>query len=334
VDGILRHYAPLPGAELSVEVDPRVTTPEHLDVLAERGFNRLSMGVQDFAPDVQRRVKRLQTPGETKALVEHARGRGYGGINVDLIYGLPLQTPETFEETLDRVVEMRVDRVACYSFAFVPWIRGHQRKLDPAELPSRETKMELFAVAREKLLAAGYQPIGMDHFARPEDELARAKREGRLRRNFQGYSVMPGDDVIGFGISAIGDLRGALFQNEKKLSRYRDRVEAGILPVERGILRSRDDEIRADVIQRLMCNFAVDIADIEKRWEIRFRDYFARDLELLATYRDEGLVDLEDDEIRATPVGELFVRNLALSFDRYLREKHAEDRTPVFSRTV
>ncbi len=282
IRSLLRHYAPIPGAELAVEVDPRVTTKGQIDALADLGFNRVSMGVQDFTPEVQLRVNRVQTPEQTKAILDHARGRGYRGINVDLIYGLPLQTLKSFEETLERVIDMGVDRVACYSFALVPWIRGHQRKLDPEELPSRETKMELFAVAREKLLAAGYEPIGMDHFAKPEDELALARKEGRLRRNFQGYAVIPGEDVLGFGISAIGDVRGAMFQNEKKLSRYRDMVEARRLPVTRGILRSRDDEIRADVIQRMMCNFVVEVGAVEARWNIDFRDYFARDLELVA----------------------------------------------------
>ncbi|HEY7696838.1 MAG TPA: oxygen-independent coproporphyrinogen III oxidase [Vicinamibacteria bacterium] len=334
VGALLQHYTPIPGAELAVEVDPRVTTREHIEALADLGFNRVSMGVQDFAPDVQERVHRIQTPEQTKAIIDHARARGYSGINVDLIYGLPLQTPRTFEKTVERVIDMNVDRVACYSFAFVPWIRGHQKKLDEGELPSNETKMELFAIAREKLLSAGYETIGMDHFARPEDELARAKRDGRLRRNFQGYAVIPGDDVLGFGISAIGDVRGAMFQNEKKLSRYRDLVKAGRLPAVRGIVRSPDDEIRADVIHRLMCNFVIDVRAVEKRWGIEFRDYFAPDLRLLEPYRDEGLARVEEDSIRATPTGELFVRNLAMCFDRYMREKHAGEKAPVFSRTV
>jgi len=331
---LLQYYTPLPGAELAVEVDPRVTTREHIDTLADLGFNRISMGVQDFATDVQERVNRIQTEEQTRAIIDRARERGYSGINVDLIYGLPLQTPETFEKTVERVIDMGVDRVACYSFAFVPWIRGHQRKLDESELPSRETKMELFAIAREKLLGAGYQAIGMDHFARPEDELGRARKEGRLRRNFQGYTVIPGDDVLGFGISAIGDVRGAMFQNEKKLSRYRDLVDAGHLPAIRGIVRSRDDEIRADVIHRLMCNFVIDIVAVEALWGIDFRDTFASDLELLVPYQKEGLVLVEKETIRATPTGELFVRNLAMCFDRYMREKHAGEREPVFSRTV
>jgi oxygen-independent coproporphyrinogen-3 oxidase len=334
VDALLDHFEPLPGAEMAVEVDPRVTTPEHIDVLAERGFNRVSMGVQDLTPKVQERIHRVQSGDETRAIVDRARLRGYSGINVDLIYGLPLQTPETFERTVDSVIEMGVDRVACYSFAFVPWIRGHQTKLDESELPGRSVKLELFALVREKLLGAGYEAIGMDHFARPADELARARREGRLRRNFQGYAVIPGDDVLGFGISAIGDVRGSMVQNEKKLSGYQRAIDAGRLPVSRGVARSRDDAIRADVIHRLMCNFVIRVEDVERAWNLTFADYFREDLELLAPHAAEGLVEIGPQVIRATPIGELFVRNLAMCFDRYMREKHAKEAKPVFSRTV
>jgi hypothetical protein len=254
---------------------------------------------------------------------------------VDLIYGLPLQTPETFEKTVERVIDMDVDRVACYSFAFVPWIRGHQKKLDEGELPSKETKMELFAIAREKLLGAGYQTIGMDHFAKPGDELARAKSEGRLRRNFQGYAVIPGDDVLAFGISAIGDVRGAMFQNEKKLSRYRDMVEAGRLPAVRGVVRNRDDEIRADVIHRLMCNRHRRRGYREPLGR-RLRDYFASGPSFALTRRKT-----RSHWRRVHP---RHSRRRALrsqprhGFDRYMREKHAAEAKPVsaarFDRTV
>jgi oxygen-independent coproporphyrinogen III oxidase len=334
VEDLLRHYEPLPGAEMAIEVDPRVTTLEHIDELAEVGFNRVSMGVQDFTPEVQERIHRIQSPEQTKALVDHARTRGYSGINIDLIYGLPLQTPESFEKTVERVIDIGVDRVACYSFAYVPWLQGHQKKLDESELPTRQVKMELFAIVRERLIGAGYEPIGMDHFARPDDELSRARREGRLRRNFQGYAVIPGDDVLGFGISAIGDVRGALVQNEKKLSDYAEIVSQGQLPASRGFLRTRDDAIRADVIHRLMCNFVIDVDEVERSWQLSFRDYFRTDLELLSAHVDEGLAVVDERAIRATPVGELFVRNLAMCFDRYMREKHANETKPVFSRTV
>ncbi len=330
----LSHFRALSGAELALEADPRRTTKEHIDALADLGFNRISFGVQDLTPEVQEAINRVQSLEQTAALVEHARRRGFRGINVDLIYGLPFQTPESFERTVDSVTSLGVDRAAVYSFAFVPWVKGHQKKIEPEQLPPAEIKMALFAIARERFLAAGYEPIGMDHFARPDDELAKAKREGRLRRNFQGYAVIPGDDVIGLGISAIGDVRGAYVQNEKKLSTYEDSIRAGRLPVVRGVARSKDDEIRRDVIHELMCNFRVDMWEVEQRYGVRFREYFAEDLRLLREHEREGLVRIEDSRIHATNVGELFVRNLAMCFDRYQREKHANEAKPVFSRTV
>lgn len=319
-------------AEVAVEIDPRVTRREHLDVLAERGFNRVSMGVQDFTPIVQKTIHREQSRESTESLLEHARDLGFRGLNVDLVYGLPHQTPETFGATVDAVIEMEVDRVAVYSFAFVPWMKGHQRKLQEEDLPTRETKFDLFALAREKFLEAGYLPIGMDHFARADDELARARERHDLRRNFQGYSVIPAPDVIGLGVSAIGDVAGAYVQNVKKLSEYQDALQQGRLPVERGVVREFDDELRRAVIHELMCNFRIDVADIEAAFDVEFHDYFRRDLELLEPHVDEGMVEIGDEVIEATPLGELFVRNLAMCFDRYRRAK-SDDR-PVFSRTV
>ena len=331
---LLRHFHPLPGAELAVEADPRVTTAAHIDALADLGFNRISLGVQDLTPAVQEAINRIQSLEQTASLIARARARGFRGINVDLIYGLPLQTPESFERTVDAIVGLGVDRAAVYSFAFVPWVRGHQKRIETSQLPDPGTKVALFAIAREKFLNAGYEPIGMDHFARPDDELARAKREGRLRRNFQGYAVIPGDDVIGLGISAIGDVRGAYVQNEKKLSVYGDRIHAGELPVARGVARSADDDVRRTVIHELMCNFRIDCDAISQRYGIAFGTYFADDLALLAEYAGEGLVRITPNRIEATPVGELFVRNLAMCFDRYQRETHAAEARPVFSRTV
>lgn len=327
-------FTPLPGAELAIEVDPRVTTIAHIDALADLGFNRLSMGVQDLTPAVQEAINRVQSLEQTAALIQHARTRGFRGINVDLIYGLPHQTPETFERTVDAVIGLGVDRAAVYSFAFVPWVRGHQKKLEVSDLPDPGTKLHLFAIARERFLKAGFVSIGMDHFARPDDELGRAKAEGRLRRNFQGYAVIPGDDVIGLGISAIGDVRGAYVQNEKKLSTYEESIGAGVLPVARGVARTDDDEVRRTVIHGLMCNFRVDTRDIERRYGIDFASYFADDLVRLEVQAREGLARVDPERIEATPTGELFVRNLAMCFDRYMREKHATDVKPVFSRTV
>ncbi len=333
LDFLFERFEPRDDAELAVEIDPRVTTFEHLDVLAEHGFNRVSMGVQDFTPRVQEAVNRVQSAQQTRALIDYARGQGFRGINVDLIYGLPLQSTESFAEAVEQVISMGVDRLAIYSFALVPWMRAHQNKISPDDLPGRDLKLELFAVAREKLLNAGYEPIGMDHFARPDDELFRARQEHRLRRNFQGYSVIPASDVIGLGISAIGDVQGSYVQNEKKLSSYAEAIDSGRLPVYRGIARSPDDEVRRDVIHELMCNFRVEFAAIEARHGIDFCAYFAEDLAALAAHEADDMVKVGTDAIEVTPIGELFVRNLAMCFDRYLREKQDPEK-PVFSRTV
>jgi oxygen-independent coproporphyrinogen-3 oxidase len=322
------------GAELAIEVDPRVTKNGHLEALAEHGFNRVSVGVQDFTEQVQRTIRREQSFEETAALIETARGLGFRGINADLIYGLPHQDPESFERTVDRIIEIGIDRAAVYSFAYVPWIRGHQTQIPEEALPGREVKFELFATARERFLSAGYEPIGMDHFAAPDDELARARQEHRLRRNFQGYAVIPASDVVGLGISSIGDVRGAYVQNVKKLSSYEDRIEVGRLPAARGVKRDADDEVRRHVIHELMCNFGLDVAAVQEEFDIDFHEYFAPDIEALRAHEAEGMVRLDNGRIEATAVGELFVRNLALCFDRYWREKHQDDDGPVFSRTV
>ncbi len=338
LDRMLGHllglFTPVPGAELAVEVDPRVTTAEHIETLAARGFNRVSLGVQDFTPQVQQAIGRIQSVEQTTELIDVARRAGFGGINVDLIYGLPHQSLPSFEDTIERVIALGVDRIALYSFAFVPWIRAHMNKLEESDFPDRELKFELFGMARERLLAAGYEPIGMDHFARPEDELAVARREHRLRRNFQGYTVIPAQDVVGLGISAIGDVRGAYVQNAKKLSDYGDAVLAGRLPVERGIRRDADDELRRAVIHELMCNFRVDVPAVEAQFGVRLPQALGPELERLAAHEQERLVRITPERIEATPEGELFVRNLALCFDRYYWEKHAGDDQQVFSRSV
>jgi len=328
------HFQVVEGAELAIEVDPRVTTVEHLEVLAGHGFNRISVGVQDFTPRVQKTIRREQSLEETVHLIENSRRLGFRGINVDLIYGLPHQDSASFERTVEQVIDIGVDRAAVYSFAYVPWIRGHQTQIPKEALPGRDVKFELYGIARERFLSAGYEPIGMDHFAAPDDELTRARREHRLRRNFQGYAVIPAPDVVGLGVSAIGDVRGAYVQNVKKLSEYQNLIEAGRLPVARGVARNDDDEIRRHVIHELMCNFRVDISAVQERYEIDFRDYFAPDLEELRVHEIEGMVRLDNGCIEATAVGELFVRNLALCFDRYWREKHKDNDGKVFSRTV
>jgi oxygen-independent coproporphyrinogen-3 oxidase len=213
-------------------------------------------------------------------------------------------------------------------------MKGHQRKLPSEAMPDRESKFQLFALARERFLDAGYEPIGMDHFARGDDELARARRQGRLRRNFQGYTVVPAPDVIGLGVSAIGDVGDAYVQNEKKLSAYQEAITRDLLPVQRGVRRSHDDAVRRHVIHELMCNFRVEIPEVEERFGVDFAGYFQEDLSRLREHEREGMVQVQEATIRATPLGELFVRNLAMCFDRYWRERHERGDTPVFSRTV
>ncbi len=333
LDHFERFFTFEPGAEIAIEVDPRVTTAEQLRALRERGFNRLSLGVQDLDAEVQAAIGRVQPVPVTTATVEEARRLGFRGINIDLIYGLPHQTLASFAATLDSVIALEPDRLAIYSFAFVPWLKGHQKKLEADILPGRDTKIGLILQARERLLAAGYRAIGMDHFAKPDDELSAALDSGRLRRNFMGYMVQDAPDMIGLGVSAIGLVQGAYVQNHKKLSSYYAELEAGRLPVERGYAMSADDRLRADVIQALMCGFAVDRTDIERRHRVDFATYFAPELERVGELAAEGLAEVGPGGIRVTPLGELFVRNLAMCFDRYLAATQQSSR-PRFSRTI
>jgi oxygen-independent coproporphyrinogen-3 oxidase len=327
------HFQFEEGAELAIEVDPRVTSRDHLDCLVELGFNRLSMGVQDLTPQVQAAITREQTHEQTVELMEYAREAGFTeGINLDLIYGLPMQQLGTFDENLSQILDLRPERVAVYSFAYVPWIKAHQKKLDADTLPSAELKLELYLRAMERFLEAGYEPIGMDHFALPEDELAVAAREGRLHRNFMGYSVMPASDMIAFGVSGIGEVQGAFFQNEKKLSTYYEALDAGKLPVSRGYVLDEDDRIRQYVIKQIMCNFWISKADVSERFGVDFDMYFQRSLVALREIEDEGFVELSEEGLRVRAEGRLFVRNVCMAFDRYLEAK--DSKQPVFSRTV
>ncbi len=322
-------------AESAIEVDPRVTSREQIDLLRTMGFNRLSMGVQDFDPEVQAIINRNQTERQTRDLFAYSRDAGFGSINVDLIYGLPLQKPETFAKTLDAVIELRADRVAVYSYAHVPWLRTQQKGFDPAMLPSGELKLELFCIAREAFVKAGYRQIGMDHFAVPEDELARALESRTLSRNFMGYTVKSAPDMIGLGVSAIGDVAGAYAQNQKKLPRYYDALDKGALPIDRGYRLSEDDQLRRYVITQLMCNFHLDKRAVEARYDIDFDRAFERELAELAAPDGliaNGFVSAGRDALDVEPLGRLFVRNVAMLFDRYLRDK--KDSATIFSRTI
>ena len=332
---ILSHFTLEPDAEVALEVDPRVTTRAQMEALREMGFNRLSMGVQDFTPEVQAAVNRNQSEEQTRVLYEMARELGFHSVNMDLIYGLPRQTPESFARAIDTLLTMRPDRVAVYSFALVPWIKAQQKYIDPRELPSPETKLRLFCIAREKFLTAGYAAIGMDHFALPGDELARATEHRTLHRNFMGYTVKMGADMLGLGVSAIGDVAGSFAQNVKKLSQYYAALDGGRFPIERGYVLDDDDKLRRDVITRLMCTFHLDIPEIEERHRVNFRRYFAQDLAALSAPDGpvtHGFLEIHPDRLEVVGDGRLFVRNVCMAFDRYLRAKNLEK--PTFSRTI
>jgi oxygen-independent coproporphyrinogen III oxidase len=330
---VAAHFDIDPAGEVAIEVDPRVTTFEQLDVLRQLGFNRLSMGVQDFAPAVQAAVNRVQPVEMTRRLFDHARQLGFASINVDLIYGLPLQTRASFATTVDTVLTMRPDRVAVYSFALVPWIRAHQKGLPMADLPGPEAKVELFVEAMQRFVGAGYRQIGLDHFALPDDELARASDAGTLQRNFMGYTTRRAPDMLGAGLSAIGDVDGAFAQNVKTLSAYYAALDAGQFPTERGYQLDDDDRLRRFVITELMCNFRVRQADLYERFGVALPRYFDVELdELVRGPVSDGFLRINPDGLEVTQAGRLFVRNIAMHFDRYLRRKTSA--APVFSRTI
>lgn len=324
----LFHFAD--DAELGVEVDPRVTNREHLEALRRLGFNRLSMGVQDFDPGVQKAINRIQPYLETRRLVEAARELGFASINMDLIYGLPFQTPETFSTTIDRVLEIGPDRLAVYSYANVPWMKKHQNVLLP-HLPDERTKFSIFRIALERFTAAGFEYIGMDHFARPDDELAQARRDRSLHRNFQGYTTKAGTDLIGLGMSAIGSIGSAYVQNRREPTPYQQAVGAAGTATFRGFRLSQDDRLRRTVIGNLLCHGVVVKKEIEQAFSITFDDYFADALRRVEPCAEDGLVELTADAIHATPLGRVFLRNLAMPFDAYLTSTPEQ---PVFSKTL
>ena len=308
-----------PHAECSIEVDPRRVEPGRMQFLAGLGFNRVSVGVQDFDLGVQKAVHRIQGEAETRRVIEEARSSGFRSVNLDLIYGLPMQTLDSFSATLDKVLEIAPERIALYSYAHLPRVFKPQRRIAEADLPSAETKLQTLTLAIGRLTRAGYLYIGMDHFARPEDELAVAQSQGRLQRNFQGYSTYPESDMLGFGISAIGRVGPTYCQNVKVLDDYYDALDEGRLPVWRGIELTQDDLVRRAVIQSLICNFRLSVESIEIAHLIDFKRYFAGELEDLKRLADDGLVEIHPDWIVVTPRGRLIVRAVCMVFDRYLR---------------
>jgi oxygen-independent coproporphyrinogen-3 oxidase len=321
-----------PNAEIGIEVDPRVTTHEHLATLRTLGFNRLSMGIQDFTPEVQKTINRVQPFELTRDLIVEARRLGFDSVNVDLIYGLPYQTAASFAETIDKVLELNPDRIAMFSYAHVPWLRKQQGAFQ-GHLPEGMEKFHIFKTGVRKFTDAGYLYIGMDHFARSGDELAIAQTNRTLHRNFQGYTTKAGADLYGMGVSAISSIGEAYAQNDRALATYQSAVAERGLATMRGYRLNYDDLLRREVITKLLCHTVVRKREIENTFQIRFDDYFHGELAELRAMRDDGLVLLSDDEMRVTPLGRIFIRNLAMPFDRYLREQKMDSR-PLFSKTL
>lgn len=326
-----RSFTFAPGGEYSMEVDPRTVSAERLGLLAELGFNRLSFGVQDFDAEVQKAVHRVQPAEQVFALVEASRALGFESVNVDLIYGLPRQTSESFDRTLAQVGQLRPDRIALYAYAHLPERFKPQRRINAAELPAAEAKLSMLSQSLDAFLDAGYVYVGMDHFALPTDALAVAKRQGRLHRNFQGYSTQPDCDLIGLGVSAIGRVGPTYSQNAKTLDEYYDLLDQGRLPVVRGLALTRDDLVRRTVIMALMCQGELLFEPVEQAWLIDFRHYFAPELEQLQAMADQGLVVLGKEGITVTASGWFFVRGIAMVFDRYLQ---ADRNRARFSRII
>ncbi|WFM71246.1 oxygen-independent coproporphyrinogen III oxidase [Halomonas sp. CKK8] len=323
------HFAEPEAREFSLEVDPRTVTPEQIHELHALGFNRLSFGVQDFDTRVQEAVNRIQSEAQVVELVAAAREAGFQSVSVDLIYGLPLQTVASFDETLAKIIALRPDRIAAYSYAHLPELFKAQRLIRPEDMPPPERKIELLELTIRRLTEAGYVYIGMDHFALPEDELSLAKENGTLQRNFQGYSTHADCDLIGLGNTAIGKVGDSYSQNVKETAQYQARLEAGRLPVMRGYRLNDDDLLRRDVINALMCHGRIDFAAIEAAHHIDFRDYFADALTELEEMADDGLLAIDEGSIEVLPAGRLMMRNAAMAFDAYL--SHGPGR---YSRTV
>lgn len=309
------------GGEYSIEVDPREVRDGTLPLLRQLGFNRLSMGVQDFDPAVQKAVNRIQGEAQTIAVLDEARALGFRSINMDLIYGLPRQTADSFARTLDKIIAAAPDRLSVFNYAHLPEMFKTQRQIDAAELPEPEVKLDILQLTIETLTAAGYLYIGMDHFARPDDELAVAQRNGTLYRNFQGYSTHADCDLVGLGVTSIGMVGDTYSQNHKTIEEYSAALASKELPVWRGIALDADDRLRRAIIMQLICHFRLDPRPMEKDFGISFNDYFAAELSELGTMAQDGLLRIDADGIHVEPAGKLLIRNICMVFDRYLRSR-------------
>ncbi len=319
-------------AEVGVEIDPRELTRDHMVALSEVGFNRCSMGIQDFDPKVQKSVNRIQPENITRDAVNWARELGFTSINLDLMYGLPYQNIKTYSETIDKVINMNPDRLAVFNYAHLPNMIKHQQLIKKEWLPTGDQKLELLKLSIEKFNDAGYVYIGMDHFAKPNDELTIAMENGTLYRNFQGYSTHAGINLFAIGITGIGMLSDVYVQNYKKLDDYYKAIDNNQLPIMRGVTLNKDDQLRREVITELMCNFKLDKSRFESKYQIQFDAYFADALMNLRSLEEDGLIELGKEQMKVTDIGRLLIRNIALYFDYYLMKKQGVK--PQFSMTV
>jgi oxygen-independent coproporphyrinogen-3 oxidase len=325
-------FAPDAQGEYAIEVDPRSVDAARIRRLREQGFNRISLGVQDFDERVQRAVNRIQPEAQTRAVIDAARAAGFRSINIDLIYGLPLQSARTMETTLQKVVDAAPDRISVYNYAHLPHLFKPQRRIAESDLPEPDEKLRMLSLCIERLQEAGYVYIGMDHFARPDDELAIAQAQGRLHRNFQGYSTHADADLVSCGVSAISAVGATYSQNLKTLDAYYGMLDCHRLPIARGARLSLDDVLRRSIIQMLMCNFELSISALEQAYPISFRSYFAAELEQLAAMERDGLLHIKDDWLTISGKGRLLVRNVCMVFDRHLRSRREE--ALRYSRTI
>jgi len=318
--------------EASVEIDPRGLTFEHMQAFREIGFNRTSFGVQDFNPQVQQAINRVQSEEITRQTVEWARELGFKSVNLDLIYGLPYQNLNSFAETVEKIIDISPNRIAVFNYAHVPWLKKHQNVIPAEALPSPDERLNIFKMTIEKLMSAGYEYIGLDHFAKPDDELAIAQKNNTLYRNFQGYSTKAGCDVYAFGLSAISQFQNVYAQNLKSLKDYYQRVDGGAPATNVGYRMTFDDHVRKETIMQLMCHLEIDKRDIERKFAINFEGYFAEDIKKLGVFLRDGLLENNADKIKIVGSGILIIRNVAMCFDAYLEKMMREK--PVFSKTV
>lgn len=320
------NFVPDEEGEYGIEMDPRECSGNTVKVLREVGFNRMSMGVQDFDPNVQKAVNRIQSKEETLRVLNEARAYGFKSMNIDLMYGLPLQTVETFDQTLSTIIEFSPDRIALFNYAHLPHMFMPQRRINTEDLPSAQQKLDILEHSIKRLLAAGYEFIGMDHFGKPDDELTLAQHEGKLYRNFQGYSTHSDCDLIGIGLTSIGYVGGNFFQNAKEMNAYSENINAGKFSVFRGYELTDEDHLRRHVIMRLMCDFSLDFKATEKLFDIDFKNHFIDAIEDLKPMQDDGLLELKTDGLTVLPAGRMLIRNIAMLFDEHLRKKQEEVR--------